>query len=280
MRIAFLGLGKMGQLMAGHLISEGHDVAVWNRSSGKAGELVARGAREFPTPADAVRHAEAVVVMVFDAAAVRSVLEASDLPSGILVIDASTTGPTEAIAIAASLATTGVRYVDAPVTGSTPVAAMGALGVLLGGPADDVAVARTVVGAWGDPAKIRHVGGIGAGQAMKVVMNLSLGLAIEGVGECLALASTLDLDRGMALDVLAGGPFGFTLGQKQPMIAARDFSSPTFTVDALAKDLRLAAALGAGGPATTGAVASADRAQSEGHGGDDYSAIALAVPTA
>ena len=277
MRIAFLGLGKMGQLMAGHLISAGHDLAVWNRSAGKAGELVARGAREYPSAADATRGADAVVLMLFDAPAVRSVLDSCDLAAGTLVIDASTTGPTEALAISAQLAGSGVRYVDAPVTGSTPVAAKGALGVLLGGSDPDVEVARTVVSAWGDPEKIRHVGAVGAGQAMKVVMNLSLGLAIQGVGECLALASTLELDLTMTLDVLGGGPFGFTLAQKREMIAARDFSSPTFTVDALAKDMHLAAGLGADGQATTGALTSASKAQDDGQGGDDYSAIALSV---
>ena len=72
MRVAFLGLGRMGTLMAGHVLSAGHDLVVWNRTPGRASELVARGAREAETPAEAVLGAERVVLMLFGPDSVRS----------------------------------------------------------------------------------------------------------------------------------------------------------------------------------------------------------------
>ena len=65
-RIAFLGLGKMGSGMARCLIRAGHEVKVWNRSSGKAGPLAAEGAIVAKTPAEAASEADAVFSMVAD----------------------------------------------------------------------------------------------------------------------------------------------------------------------------------------------------------------------
>src|SRR5690606_30711951 len=69
-RIAFLGLGLMGRPMAANLVKAGHELTVWNRSPGKAGDLPAAGAREARTPLEAVAGAEAVFTMLSDGKAV------------------------------------------------------------------------------------------------------------------------------------------------------------------------------------------------------------------
>ncbi len=95
MRVAFLGLGRMGAPMAAHVAKAGHDLTVWNRTPGKAAEVVALGAREAKTVADAVSGAETVVTMLFGPAAVREVLSAvaEAAPPNALVVECSTTGP-------------------------------------------------------------------------------------------------------------------------------------------------------------------------------------------
>jgi lactate dehydrogenase-like 2-hydroxyacid dehydrogenase len=74
MKIAFLGLGKMGVPMARRLLAAGHDVTVWNRTRERADALAAQGAIVASSPAEAARSAEAVLTMLFDDAANEAVL--------------------------------------------------------------------------------------------------------------------------------------------------------------------------------------------------------------
>src|ERR1035438_407430 len=96
--IGFIGLGIMGQPMALNLIRSGHKLAVYNRTPGKTAALEAAGARVAATPADAVRDANIVMIIVSDSAAVESVVTGPDgilqtLRSGAIVIDSSTISP-------------------------------------------------------------------------------------------------------------------------------------------------------------------------------------------
>ena len=109
MKIAFCGMGRMGRAMARHLLDAGHDLTVWNRTPGRAGELVSVGAHEASSPAEAWAGADAVVLMLFGPDAVREVLFGDDgvvagSLSGALVIDSTTIGPAAAREFGAALA--------------------------------------------------------------------------------------------------------------------------------------------------------------------------------
>ena len=78
MKIAFIGLGRMGMGMARNLLRAGHTVAVYNRSREKAEALAADGARVASSPADACRDAEAVLTMVADDRAVEEIVFGND----------------------------------------------------------------------------------------------------------------------------------------------------------------------------------------------------------
>src|SRR3954468_1491381 len=168
MRVAFLGLGRMGVAMARHVVDAGHELHVWNRTPGKADELVAAGAVEAKTVADAVTDADAVVLMLFGPDSVREVLPdvLAAAPSGVLVIDSTTIGPDAAHEFAGLCASSGARYVDAPVAGSVGPATEGTLGVLAGASEQDWAEAEPLLQLWGDPARVRRVGPVGAGSAL------------------------------------------------------------------------------------------------------------------
>ncbi|MCW2743549.1 MAG: 6-phosphogluconate dehydrogenase NAD-binding [Mycobacterium sp.] len=280
MRIAFLGLGRMGQLMAGHLLDAGHELRVWNRSPGKAEALTARGATEAPTPAAAAEGVDAVVLMLFDADACRSVLfgdngVAAGAAPGTLIVDSSTIGPDAAREFAAEAQRRGLRYVDAPVAGSTPVAEKGDLGVLLGGDEADVKEAMAIVAAWGGEGKVRHIGGVGDGQAMKIVVNTTLGYALVGVGEALRLSRSLGLDREQTLAVIGGGPLGAIVAQKKDKLLAEEYGDANFAMNSLAKDLDLADQLTKGAHPGLEAVRTFMQAAiAAGHGDDDIAALA------
>jgi 3-hydroxyisobutyrate dehydrogenase len=277
MNVAFLGMGRMGRLMAAHVLDAGHQLTVWNRTGGKADELVSRGAREAAGLEDAVSGADAVVLMLFGGESVREVLEpiAAAAPKGTLIIDATTTGPDAAGRLAAQAHALGLRYVDAPVVGSLAPAKDGTLGVLVGGSADDVAEARPLIELWGDPERIRHLGNAGAGNALKATVNMCLGIAMAGVGEALKLAEDLSLDRETVLDTLEAGPFGWTIKQKRKMLTSGDYGQTTFSLELMAKDLQ-AALDSADGPLPLAAAALAltKDAVDAGRGDQDYATMA------
>lgn len=278
MRVAFLGLGRMGVLMAGHVLSAGHDLVVWNRTPGKAGELVGRGAREADSVAEAVGQADVVVLMLFGPDSVREVLPAvaGAARFGTLVIDGTTIGPDAAREFAAVVANSGLRYVDAPVAGSTGPAAEGTLGVLVGGAKQDYEDALALLHLWGAPEKVRRVGPVGAGSALKLCVNQGLGVMAAGVGESLRLGRELGLDRDVLLDVLSMTAYGWYLAQKRPMLQAGDFSGTTFSLDLMAKDLDLAVSAGGDLPVTAACLAAA-RAALAAHAGEDYAALSAYV---
>jgi 3-hydroxyisobutyrate dehydrogenase len=274
MRVAFLGLGRMGAAMARHVLDADHELVVWNRTPGKAGDLVAAGATEAKTPAAAAEGADAVVLMLFGPESVREVLP-QVVREGLLIIDSTTIGPEAAHEFARTAKAAGARYIDAPVAGSVQPATDGTLGVLAGADEADWADAEKLLHLWGDPAKVRRVGPIGSGSALKLVVNQGLGVLAAGLGEALRIGTELGLDRELVLDVLSGGPYAFTIGQKRAMVESGDFSATSFSIDLMAKDLDLAVrtARDAKLDVTRAALDAARRSIDAGHSGEDYAAI-------
>ena len=274
MNVAFLGMGRMGLLMAAHVIDGDHDLTIWNRTPGKASELTSRGAHEAGTIAAAVAGADVVVMMLFGADSSREVLDAlaGAAAPGTLIIDATTTGPDAARELGAKASQAGLRYVDAPVAGSLAPARDGTLTIFVGGSAEDVSAAQPYLELWG--ARILHIGPVGSANALKVVVNMCLGLAMAGVGEALNLSEDLGLSKDVVLGALEAGPFGWSIKQKRAMLESGDFTPTAFSVDLLVKDL--AAALGAAVtelPLTQAALARARAASGSGFGDDDYAAV-------
>lgn len=277
MQIAFLGLGRMGVAMAAHVLDAGHSLTVWNRTPGRAAALVERGAVEAGSVREAVAGADVVALMLFGPDAVREVLPevvAAARP-GTLVVDSTTNGPAAARELARTAADGGLRYVDAPVAGSVGPATDGTLGVLAGGAQADYDDALPLLHAWGDPAKVRRVGEVGAGSALKLVVNQGIGVLATGLGEALALAGQLGLDRKDVLDLLSGSAYGWVLGQKRAALDADDFTQVSFSLELLAKDLDLTvrSAGDAELAVTRAALQDLQAALDAGHAGEDYAAV-------
>ncbi|HSP38244.1 MAG TPA: NAD(P)-dependent oxidoreductase [Frankiaceae bacterium] len=277
MRIAFLGLGRMGSAMARHVLDAGHDLTVWNRSSGKADELVQAGATEAKSVGEAVGNADVVVLMLFGPDSVREVLKevGDNAAQGTLVIDSTTIGRDAAQEFAALADSKGLRYVDAPVVGTVTPAQQGTLAVLVGGSNDDIAAAKPLIETWADPEKIRLVGPAGSGNALKTVVNLTLGVAMGGVGEALRLGQELGIDRDVLLTQLGQGPLGFSVNQKKDMLANSEYQPTAFSLELMLKDLQIAVDVSPIDlPLTAGTAKYAEEAIAAGHGDDDYTALA------
>ncbi|HVL04245.1 MAG TPA: NAD(P)-dependent oxidoreductase [Acidimicrobiales bacterium] len=276
MKIAFCGLGRMGVPMAARLLDAGHELRAWNRTPGKAGSLLDAGATEAASPAEAAAGAEVVVTMLADSAAVEDVVRGADLGAGTTLIEMSTIGPDAVRSLAARMPE-GVDVLDAPVLGSIPQATEGTLKIFVGGDADVFDRCRPVLEAMGTP---RHLGPLGAGAAMKLVANSTLGALMTGLAEALALADGLGLAEADVLDILSESPIGVTAKGKRPLIESGVYT-PNFTLSLAAKDLRLVmeAAEAAGVELRLAPAARSwlERADEHGLGDLDYSAVIAEV---
>jgi 3-hydroxyisobutyrate dehydrogenase-like beta-hydroxyacid dehydrogenase len=281
-KIAFLGLGQMGTPMARRLLQAGHQLTVWNRTPDRARSLAAEGATVAETPAEAGAGAECAITMLATPEALREVVLgenglAKALGSGQVYVDMSTVGPDTIRSIASRLPD-GVSVVDAPVRGSVPQANDGRLDIFVGASDQDFARVRPILEALGS---VVHVGGLGAGAAMKLVANLALGTAITAVGEALALGEVLGLGRAPILDMLEGSQLGPAVRAKRANIESGHYP-PNFKLRHAAKDLRLvveAAAAAGGRELRVSAAARAwlDAAADRGAADLDYSAIVAVI---
>jgi 3-hydroxyisobutyrate dehydrogenase-like beta-hydroxyacid dehydrogenase len=199
--ICVLGLGLMGRPLAREFTSSGHDVRGWNRSQ-LAPELVA-GITVVPDLEQAAA-AETLVLMLLDSGAVGEVLASLEphLRAGQLLVDMGTSRPADSAERAARLAERGIGWVDAPVSGGPPAILQRRLAIMAGGSNDDVQRAERLLSPLG---RVVHVGGPGAGHAVKLVNQVVVPLTIEAVAEALALAERCGLDLEVVRDALRGG---------------------------------------------------------------------------
>lgn len=238
-KIAFLGLGQMGAPMATRLLDAGHDLTVWNRNRNKMEPLVERGASPASSPSEAVAGVDVAISMVADPEALEQVLFGSDglaqaFGEGQTLIEMSTVGP-DTIRSVAQRMPDGVAVIDAPVRGSVGEAAQGSLLILVGATEEQFRAVEPILRTLGRPDL---VGGQGTGAAMKLVVNSTLGAAIAGVGEAIALGDALGLDRSMVLDVLGESPLGGLARGKRESIASGSYP-PRFKLSLALKDLAL-----------------------------------------
>lgn len=204
MKLAFIGLGAMGFPMARHL-SKQHEVIVWNRTREKA----ERHAREHGTRrANDITECAAADVIITMLPTSREVDEIVDklMPSlrrGTLWIDATSGDPNVSRETSKRLAERGVAFVDAPVTGATVGAENATLTIMIGGSADDFAKAKEILSLCGKT--IIHVGGVGAGHAIKVLTNSIMAATVWITSECLLVAKRFGIDMKTALAVTNAG---------------------------------------------------------------------------
>jgi 3-hydroxyisobutyrate dehydrogenase len=206
-QIAFLGLGRMGAAMASRLLARGLRVTVYNRTPERAAPLVAAGATLAQTPRAACAGADAVVSMTADDVSSRALwlgadgALAAELAPHTLAMECSTVSHEWALTLARHATERGLRYLDAPVTGLPAAAAAGELTLLVGADAADLAAARPLLDALA--TRVLHFGGVGAGTAYKLAINLIGAIQIASAAEGLALAERAGLDVNVVADAVA-----------------------------------------------------------------------------
>ncbi len=282
--IAFIGLGIMGEPMAGHLLDAGHHVMVVNRSPDAVDRLMARGARRADTPAAAAAETDVVVTMLPDSPDVEAVAYGEDgihagAKPGTLHVDCSSIRPDAARALAQAGARRDLRVVDAPVSGGQAGAVEAKLSIMVGGADPDVELARPLLEAMG--STVVHVGPAGAGQTVKAANQLVVAGHLALLAEAIVFLEAYGVDTEAAIRVLGGGLAGSTiLDRKAAGMLGRTFE-PGFRVElhhkdlgivtSAARDAGVAIPLGAHVAQLMGTLVAQDR------GGLDHSALLLLV---
>lgn len=280
----------MGSPMALRLLSAGHRVWVYNRTPERLKPLELTGATVCPTPLDLAQAVEAVIMMVTDGEAVRSLLNDMGLTDcapasaepplsplgGCAIIQMGTIAPDESQAISQSVAQSGGTYLEAPVLGSIPEAKNGKLIVMVG--ADDEAYQRwqPLLACLG--STIYHVGPVGSAATLKLAMNQLIGSLTAAFAQSLGLvqAAGIDVDTFMAV-VRQSALYAPTFDKKLHRMQTRQFADPNFPTKHLLKDMGLfvAAAEAAGlVPLPAESVRQlVDQAVEAGFDDDDYAAL-------
>jgi 3-hydroxyisobutyrate dehydrogenase len=209
MRIAFLGLGKMGSGMAARLAAAGHSLSVYNRTAGRAEALAKLGARVAESARSAAENADVIIGMTADDQSSRAMwlgeqgaLAASNAPDA-LAIECSTLSHDWVMDLARRVRARGFRYVDAPVTGLPDAAAAGTLTLLVGAELADLDAARPVFASLA--TRVLHFGPVGKGTAYKLMVNLLGAIQIASAAEGLAFAEAAGLDPRLVADAIASG---------------------------------------------------------------------------
>src|SRR4051794_1385177 len=287
-RVAFLGLGIMGEPMAANLVSAGFQVTVWNRTPRKA-EMFAGtyDVKHADTPAEAAAASDLTITMVPDVPEVEEVLfgergAAAGLRRGALVIDMSTIASDASVEFAKRLQADGIGFLDAPVTGSRPRAEDGTLTIMAGGSDEDFARARPVLEAMGK--LVVHVGPQGHGSIIKLLNNTTAAVNALAVAEALVAAKRAGVDPDRLVEVMAAGSGGSAmLGLKAGPMLEHDFT-PLFKLAHMLKDVRhtLAAADRLGADMWLGKEAEKayTRADRKGLGEQDFAAVVQVVEDA
>jgi 3-hydroxyisobutyrate dehydrogenase len=235
-KVALCGLGLLGGPIALRIVDAGFDVTVWNRTREKAREAVSRGASQAGTPEEAAAGADVAITVLSTPQALNDVVLgpaglATGLRSGSILMDMSTVGPEPIRELVAGLPE-GVEVVDAPVLGSVPQATDGTLKIFVGGSPQAYDRLQPVFRVLGSP---RHIGPLGSGAAIKLVVNSTLGPVMAALGEALSLGDLLGLDPSTVLDVLEGSAVGTAAKGKRGRIESGEYE-PNFRLALARKD--------------------------------------------
>jgi 3-hydroxyisobutyrate dehydrogenase len=248
MKVAFLGLGDIGVLMASHLARDPFELVVWNRTASKAQDFVREHkASVATTPAQAVKDAQVVITCLPSSVEVEAVLHGENgmlesLPKGSVLIDCTSGDPPTSRSIAAELDARGIGFIDAPVSGGTTAAKAGTLTVMWGGDQSVFERVRSVVEAFGK--KIVHAGAVGSGDALKAVNNALLAVHILSAAEGLAVLVKAGVDPKVALEVInaSSGRSNSSENLIPQRVLTRAFPR-TFRLALLEKDIGIAAVM-------------------------------------
>lgn len=248
-KVGFVGVGNMGNPMAGHLVKAGFDVTVFDIRSEAARAFVAQhGGRSARFLAEVAEGADAVITMLPNDKVVRSAVlgegsencVAAGLAKGAVVIDMSTSDPSGTRGLAEALKPRGIEVLDAPVMGGVIFAKDATLDIMVGGEQALVERCRPLFDAMG--RSVIHCGGVGTAHALKALANYVNACALINAIEAMAIGKKFGLEPKLMADAL----IAMCSGRNHPIekkvvphILTRKFGTG-MAMGFIGKDLRIA----------------------------------------
>lgn len=245
MKVGFIGLGLMGNLMAKNILKSGFPLGVYNRTFSKTKELRNLGAVVAGSPKELAEWADLIVTMITGPEDVDEVIFGSNSitkagRSDLIIVDMSTIGRAAAKKVAKKLSKFGIEFLDAPVTGSTPKAATGELTIFIGGKKEVYEKAKPTLFTMGK--NLHYLGPVGNGQAFKLVNNFLVATGTQALSEAVILATILGLPKSKVATVLPEIPaLSLMAKMNLPNLLAGEFPL-RFSLSNMSKDLSLALA--------------------------------------
>ena len=244
MKIAWIGIGVMGESMAGHLLDAGHELFVYNRTVSKTDGLVKRGATLLKEVKDAPLNADVIFSMVGYPKDVEEVYLGENgliktAKEGQVFVDMTTSSPTLAKKISEEFAKVGATALDLPVTGGDTGAKNGTLSIMAGG--DKKVFEETVLPLVKNFGKnITYFGEAGKGQYTKLANQIAIATTMISVAESFKFAKEVGLNLDDFFNIVSTGSGGsFSMTSYGPRILKGDFK-PGFFIHHFIKDMRLA----------------------------------------
>jgi 3-hydroxyisobutyrate dehydrogenase len=276
----------MGAPIARNLLRAGFNLRVWNRSTGKAAELVDDGARLASTPAEAATGADVLITMLTDGAAVEQVMVGpagalAMLSAGSIWIQMSTIGVEWTDRLADLADRHGIVFVDAPVSGSSEPAQQGDLEILAAGAAQVRSLVQPIFDVLG--RRTVWLANVGDGSRLKLVLNNWLAVLVEGMVETLTLSEALGLDPHLFLQSVADGPLASNYAMTKGSAMLNSDFVPGFPLRHATKDAELALSAAHRHavelPLTSALLPRWQSAIAADHGDDDVAAAVTAAAT-
>lgn len=283
-KIGFIGLGIMGKPMAGHLLSAGYELTVYNRSQRAIDELATKGANPAASAKEVAEKSDVVITMLPDTPDVEKVVLGENgvlegAREGLLLIDMSTILPAAARKIALQAEEKGAKMLDAPVSGGDKGAIAGTLSIMVGGYAEDFKLAKPIFEAMGKT--IVHCGANGAGQTVKACNQVAVALIIEAVSEALVLGAKAGVKPEIIVEVLSNGLAQNRVMDLRGQTMIQHNFAPGFKAKLHRKDLNIilqtAQEFGVSLPATTLVEQMFSTLVEQGKGDLDHSALLTVI---
>lgn len=241
--IGFIGTGVMGSSMAGHLLTAGHPLTVYNRTKSKAQPLLDRGAQWAETPGDVAAASDTLITIVGYPEDVRAIYLGENgiiqnAKADSLLIDMTTSSPALAREIFDAARGKGASALDAPVSGGDIGAREARLSIMVGGETAAFERAKPVFETIGK--NIIYQGPAGSGQHAKMCNQVSIAAAMISISESMAYAKKSGLNPETVLESISSGAAGsWSLSNLAPRMLKGDFA-PGFYVKHFIKDMRIA----------------------------------------
>jgi len=245
-RVGFIGLGHMGGPMSANILATGHDLVVHDVREGAAAGLIAAGAAWAGSPRDCGTGRDVVITMLPTPRHVADVLLGPDglldgLAPGAVWVDMSTSVPEVADRVRTLAGPRHVAVLDAPVSGMASGARTGTLQIFVGGEPATYQRVRPLLEAMGDPDRILHVGGNGAGYTVKLMINLLWFGHLAATAEVLTVGVRAGVDLAMLRKCLLASPAASNFLERDvlPVLERGDYDD-SFALALACKDLGLA----------------------------------------